>query len=143
MVKRQQRATLEDVAREAGVSTMTVSRVVNNTGRISEETRRHVHDVVMRLNYRPSRAARALVTRQTLMIAVVVPDVTNPYFAEIIKGAEDVAWEHGYGVLLANTNESQAREAAVLNQLEETTADGLIVVSSRLPENILLPLLER
>jgi LacI family transcriptional regulator len=122
---------------------MTVSRVVNNTGRISEETRRHVREIIGKLDYRPSRAARALVTRQTLMIAVVVPDITNPYFAEIVQGAEDAAWQHGYSVLLANTNENPEREEAVLRQLEESTVDGVIVVSSRLPDAVLLSLIEK
>jgi len=122
---------------------MTVSRVGNNTGRISEQTRRHVREVINRMDYRPSRAARTLVTRQTMMIAVVVPDITNPYFAEILQGAEEVAWAHGYSVLLTNTNENPAREEAVLSQLEETTADGLIVCASRLPDDVLLPLIEK
>lgn len=143
MARKERRVTIEDVAREAGVSPMTVSRVVNNTGRISDRTRRHVQDVISRMDYRPSRAARTLVTRQTKMIAIVVPDITNPYFAEILQGAEDVAWAHGYGVLLSNTNERPTREEAVLSQIEETTADGLIVCASRLADDVLLPLIAK
>lgn len=143
MVKRQQRITLEDVAQEAGVSPMTVSRVVNNTGRMSEETRQHVREVIARLNYRPSRAARTLVTNQTMMIGVMVPDITNPYFSEIVQGIEDVVWESGYSVLLANTNENAEREQAVLDHLDESTIDGLIVCSSRLPDEVLIPLIAK
>lgn len=137
------RVTLEDVAREAGVSTMTVSRVVNNTGRISQATRQHVKDVIARLGYRPSRAARALVTNNTMLIGVIVQDITNPYFSEIVQGIEDVASESGYSVLLVNTNETLEREEAALNQLDDSMIDGLIVCSSRLTDEKLLPLLER
>jgi LacI family transcriptional regulator len=143
MAKKRQRVTLEDVAREAGVSSMTVSRVINNTGRIGSETRARVREVINRLDYRPSRAARALVTSRTYLIGVVVPDITNPYFAEIVQGVEHVAWEHDFSVLLTNTDENPRREEAVLSQLDESTVDGLIVVSSRLPDATLLPLLER
>ncbi|HML20557.1 MAG TPA: LacI family DNA-binding transcriptional regulator [Aggregatilinea sp.] len=141
MNQRRERITLHDVAREAGVSPMTVSRVINNTGRISAATRDRVRDVIARLDYRPSRAARTLVTNQTNMIAVITPDITNPYFAEIVKGVEDLAWKRDYSVLLANTNENQAREKAVLSQLEDSTVDGIIICSSRLPDDDLYPLI--
>lgn len=137
------RVTLQDVARAAGVSTMTVSRVINNTGRISQATRDRVREIIVELDYRPSRAARTLVTHKTFMIALVVPDITNPYFAEIVQGVEHVAWERDYSVLLVNTNESPAREQAVLGQIEETTVDGIIVCASRLPDHALLPLIEK
>ena len=137
-----QRVTLEDVAREAGVSTMTVSRVVNHTGRISEATRQHVQEIIARLGYRPSRAARALVTNRTSMLGVIVPDITNPYFSKIVQGIEDIATEADYSVLLVNTNETPAREEAALNQLDDSTIDGLILCSSRLSEETLAPLLE-
>ena len=136
------RITLQDVAREAGVSPMTVSRVVNNTGRISEATREHVRAVIERLGYRPSRAARALVTRRTYMIGVIVPDITNPFFNTMVQGIEDVATEAGYSVLLVNTNETPAREEAALRHLDDSTIDGLIVCSSRLATDKLVSLLE-
>ncbi|MBN1681477.1 MAG: LacI family DNA-binding transcriptional regulator [Anaerolineae bacterium] len=142
-MERKQRVTLEDVAREAGVSTMTVSRVVNNTGRISQSTRQHVQSVIATLGYRPSRAARALVTNKTSMVGVIVPDITNPYFSKIVQGIEDVASERNHSVLLVNTNETPSREEAALNQLDDSTIDGLIACSSRLPTDILISLLER
>jgi LacI family transcriptional regulator len=143
MAKRQQRVTLEDVAREAGVSPMTISRVINNKGRFSEATRRHVLEVAERLGYRPNRAARTLVTNKTMMVGFVVPDITNPYFAEIFQGIEDVFWESGYNVLVANTNESTTRERTILAQLDDGTVDGIIACASRLPDEHLLPLLEK
>ena len=143
MSKRHQRITIEDVAREAGVSMMTVSRVVNGKGRISDETREYVREVAARLGYRPNRAARTLVTNRTMLVGFVVPDITNPYFAEIFQGIEEVFWQEGYNVLVANTNEIPARERAVLSQLDEATIDGLILCSSRLPDKVLFPLLKR
>jgi LacI family transcriptional regulator len=143
MTNKRQRITLDDVAREAGVSAMTVSRVINNTGRISSETREHVSDVIARLGYRPSRTARALVTNRTYMIGVVIPDITNPYFSEITQGVEETVREDDYSVILANTNESASREEVVLNHIDASMVDGLIVCSSRLPDEILLPQLER
>ena len=94
-----QKYTLADVANEAGVSMMTVSRVVNGKGEISDATRRQVQSVIDRLQYRPNRAARSLVTRRTYAIGIVVPDITNPFFANIVRGIEDEAWEHGYNIL--------------------------------------------
>jgi LacI family transcriptional regulator len=143
MPKKQQRVTLEDVARVAEVSMMTVSRVINNKGRISEETRQRVFDVIDKLGYRPNRAARTLVTNRTNLVAFVVPDITNPYFAEIFEGAEDTLRDEGYNVLVANTNETTSREKTILQQLENGTVDGLISCSSRLPDEELFPLLER
>lgn len=142
MPRRRQRVTIEDVAREAGVSSMTVSRVINDAPGVSAETRVYVREIIARLDYRPSRIARSLATNKTYMIGLVVPDITNPYFSEIVQGAEQVAWELDYSVLLANFNENPAREEALLIQLEETGVDGVILVSSRLPDDILLPLIE-
>lgn len=142
MNSKRKRVTLEDVARQAGVSAMTVSRVINHTGRISPATRQHVSEVIDALGYRPSRAARTLVTTKTWMIGVIVPDITNPYFAEIVHGIEDTAWDAGYGVLLANTNESPTREATMLGQIDESAVDGVIAVSSRLANDELEAFLE-
>lgn len=143
MAKKQHRVTVEDVAREAGVSMMTVSRVINNKGRISEQTRQHVSRIIEKLGYRPNRAARSLVTNRTYMVALVEPDITNPYFSGMFQGVEDVLRQEDYNVLVANTNETPAREKDILEKLDDTTVDGLIVCSSRLEDDVLFPLLER
>lgn len=142
MVKRQSRVTLADVAREADVSIMTVSRVINGTGRISDETRHHVQTIIDKLGYRPNRAARTLVTNRTYSVGFVVPDITNPYFTEVLQGVEEFFWKEGYNVILANTNEDLEREKAVLDQLDENTIDGLIVCS-RLPNDDLFSLIAK
>ena len=98
--------------------------------------------IIEKLGYRPNRAARTLVTNRTYTVGFVVPDITNPYFTEILQGVEEFFWQEGYNVLLVNTNEDIEREKAVLSQLEDTTIDGLIVCS-RLPDDVLFPLLAK
>lgn len=142
-MSQKQRITLGDVAKAAGVSMMTVSRVINNTGRISEETRQHVLQISRELGYRPNHAARTLVTNRSYRVAFIQPDITNPYFSEIFQGVEDVLGQHNYSLLVGNSNETPAKEQQILEKLDDTAIDGLIISSSRLPEDDLIPLLER
>jgi LacI family transcriptional regulator len=137
------RVTMADVAREAGVSLMTVSRVINNKGDVSAETRRHVLEIIGRMGYRPSGVARSLATQRTGALGLVVPDVGNPFFSGVARGAEDQAYAEGYNIFLCNTNEDPQREMAILQSLEEKRVDGLVLCSSRLTESLLLPLLAR
>lgn len=136
------RVTIADVALKAGVSMQTVSRVINNKSEISAVTRQRVLDVIQQLGYRPNRVARSLVTQQTFTIGLVIPDIANPFFSELTRGAEDVAWENGYNVLLCNTVEKEERERASLHLLEETRVDGVILCSSRMSDEELFPMLE-
>jgi len=137
------RITMADVAREAGVSLMTVSRVINNKGDVSAETRQQVLEIIERLGYRPSGVARSLATQRTGTLGLVVPDVGNPFLSGVARGAEDQAYTEGYNVLLCNTNEDPQREIAALQSLEEKRVDGLVLCSSRLAETLLQPLLAR
>ena len=129
-----QRVTMADVAREAGVSLMTVSRVVNNKAEISETTRQRVQQVIDRLDYRPSDIARGLVTDRTGTVGLVVLDNTNPFFSELARGVEHVAYAQRYNVFLCNTEEEPERELAVLRSLEEKRVDGVILCGSRLDD---------
>jgi LacI family transcriptional regulator len=135
--------TISDVAREAGVSAQTVSRVLNDKREISAPTRERVVGVIERLGYRPNSVARSLVSNRTFAIGLTVPDICNPFFPDIARGAEDTAREHGYEVFLCNTIEDPGREEAVLRALENRRVDGAVVCSSRLPDGRLLPWLER
>jgi LacI family transcriptional regulator len=126
------RVTMADVAREAGVSIMTVSRVVNDKGEISSGTRRRVLDVIERLGYRPSGIARGLATKRTGTLGLVVPDIANPFFSDMVRGVEDQAYARGYNVFLCNTEEDPDRELTILESLEEKRVDGLLLASSRL-----------
>jgi len=137
------KVTIADVAREAGVSSQTVSRVLNNKAEIKPETRRSVIEVIERLGYRPSSIARSLATNRTHTFGLVVPDIANPFWPEIARGIEDVAWERGYHVFLCNTTEAPQREEAVLQLLEDKRVDGVIVAGSRLPDERLRPLIDR
>ena len=128
------RVTMADVARQAGVSLMTVSRVINDKEGVSRATRRRVLRVVEELGYRPSGIARGLATRRTGTLGFVVPDVANPFFADVTRGAERVAYAEGYNVFLCNTDEDSERELAVLHSLEEKRVDGLVLCSSRLAD---------
>ena len=127
--------TLADIARELGVSKMTVSRAINNQPLINAETRARVLEVARRLNYQPNQHARALATNRSHLIGVVVPDLMHSYFAEIYRGVEAVARPLGYRNLICNTDEDAAKE------LDETEAllprtDGLIVASSLPPGKV-------
>ncbi len=125
------RVTIADVAREAGVSLMTVSRALNNKDGISLETRAHVLEVIQRLGYRPSGVARSLVTRRTGTIGLIVPDVSNPYFSGIAHGVTEIANQQGLSVLLCDTQEEPEQEPRFLAVLEEKQVDGLIVAAPR------------
>jgi LacI family transcriptional regulator len=129
------RVTMADVAREAGVSLMTVSRALNGKEGISDATRVHIQEVIGRLGYRPSSIARGLVTKRTGTIGLVVPDNSNPYFSEVARGVEHTAYANNYSVFLCNTEEDPQREKAVLHSLAEKYIDGLVLCSSRLAED--------
>jgi LacI family transcriptional regulator len=138
-----QRITMSDVAREAGVSLMTVSRVVNDKGEISPETRQRVQEVIERLDYRPSGIARSLAGGQTYTIGLVVPDIANPYFSGIAHGVASVANAEGFGVLLCDCEEDTSLELTMLDVLEEKRVDGVIVGAPRTSTEKLLPVLAR
>jgi LacI family transcriptional regulator len=135
------RVTMSDVARQAGVSLMTVSRVINNKGDVSNETRQRILEIIASLGYRPSAIARSLATKETCTIGLVIPDVTNPFFADIARGVEHLAYSKGYHVFLCNSEEDPQRELAVIQSLEEKRVDGLILCSSRLEEEKLADVL--
>jgi LacI family transcriptional regulator len=125
---------MSDVAQEANVSLMTVSRVVNNKDGIRSETRQKVQEVIERLGYRPSNLARGLVTQKTGTIGLVVPDNANPFFSEVARGVEHIAYNNGYTVFLCNTEENISREIDILRILDEHQVDGLILCSPLLED---------
>ncbi|MGE5251093.1 MAG: LacI family DNA-binding transcriptional regulator [Bacteroidota bacterium] len=126
------RPTLADVARAAGVSLMTVSRAINNRPGVSGDLRQSIVSLAQEMGYHPNTIARGLATRHTTAVGLMVPDNTNPFFAQIARGAEDIAYEKGYSVFLGNTNEEPARERTMLDSLWGKNIDGVISCSSRL-----------
>jgi LacI family transcriptional regulator len=141
--ERVNKITIADVAREAGVSRQTVSRVLNDKSEIRASTRESVMQVIERLGYSPSGIARSLATNKTLTVGLVVPDITNPFFPEIARGVEDVVRERGYEMFLCNSVEDPGREEHVLRALEDKRVDGTIICSSRLPDGRLFPRLRQ
>lgn len=123
--------TIEDVAAAAGVSKATVSRVISGTfAHIRPETRRRVEEAIQSLNYRPSAVARSLTSRRTFTVGMLVSDVANPFYGEVIHGVEDEAISVGYNVLLANTNYDTGRGMALVRSLIDRRADGVLIMSS-------------
>src|SRR5512139_4066855 len=106
------RIILADIAIAADVSLMTVSRTINNKPGVSTEVRQRIMSLAREMGYHPNSIARGLATRRTGTIGLVVPDNTNPFFAQIARGVEDFAYENGYSIFLVNTNEDPDRERA-------------------------------
>ena len=125
------RATIADVAARSGVSTATVSRVLSGTAPATPTTRDRVLAAVAALGYRPLAAARALKRNETQTIGLLVTDIENPFFPQIVRAVEDEARRHGLGVLLCNAADDPVREEAYLDLLLERRIDGLVVASSR------------
>lgn len=123
-------ATIKDVARAARVSVTTVSHVVNKTRFVSEEGRNRVEQAIRELGYVPSAVARSLQRSATNTLGMLIPNSSNPYFAEIVRGIEDRCFGAGYNLVLCNTDDEPRRQGMVLQVLAERRVDGLIVVSS-------------
>jgi LacI family transcriptional regulator len=119
-------ATLADIARELGISKMTVSRAINNDPLVKAKTRERVLEVSRRLNYQPNHFARALVTNRSFLIGVIVPDLMHSYFAEIMHGIGAVARSSNYQIVIGNTEEQVTREIKEVEALRVRT-DGLII----------------
>jgi DNA-binding LacI/PurR family transcriptional regulator len=121
------KVTIYDVAKEAGVSISTVSKVINNTGRISEKTRKKVLEVMETLRYQPSVVASALTGKRTRTIGLIIPDVANPFFSEIARKIEDRGRELGFNVLMCNTDNNPDTEEMYLSLLKQKSVDGIII----------------
>lgn len=120
-------ANIYIIAKEAGVSTATVSRVINRSGRVSEQTAKRVLDAVSKYNYVPNCTARSLSTSTSTTVGVIVPDIGNPFFSQLIDGITKVADESGLQVFLSNTSEDPVREHQVLRSMREQRLCGLII----------------
>ena len=127
-------ATIRDVAREAGVSTATVSRVLSRPELVNAETRASVVAAVETLGYTPNAAAKSLRTLRSGKLLVTVPDIANPFFALILQGIESAALRAGYSVLLGDTQHDDKREQQYALMLQRREADGLIFLGHRLPK---------
>ncbi len=128
--------TIYDVAREAGVSMATVSRVVNGNKNVKENTRKKVLEVIDRLDYRPNAVARGLASKKTTTVGVVIPNIANAYFATLAKGIDDIADMYKYNIVLANSDENDEKEINVVNTLFSKQVDGIVFMGYHLTDKI-------
>src|SRR3712207_7205927 len=122
--------TIQDVADRAGVSAMTVSRVINNHVRVASATRQRVIQAINELGYVPNALARGLLQGRTRTIALIVSDISNPFFTQVARGVEDIAQRNGYAVLLGNSDESVDKERQYVNIMLQNRVDGLLIAPS-------------
>ncbi|MEF3306198.1 LacI family DNA-binding transcriptional regulator [Paenibacillus sp. GYB003] len=118
--------TIYDIAKRANVSAMTVSRVINDSGRISPKTREKVKRIMEELNYVPNSTARSLVKQETKMLSLLITDITNPFFTTLARGAEDAAMALGYKLLFGNSDEKLSKEREYVDMVMSTRVDGLL-----------------
>jgi LacI family transcriptional regulator len=123
--------TIRDVAKRAGVAPTTVSRVVNNSGYVSKETRERVEAAIAELGYVPNTLARSLRFKKTNTLALVLPDITNPFWTTVARGVEDAASDRGFNVILCNTDESESKQAKYLTVLLQKQIDGIVLAPAR------------
>ena len=121
-------STIHDVAKLAGVAPITVSRVINNSGYINENTREKVEAAISKLGYVPNVLARSLKSKRTNTLALVFTDITNPFFTIIARGVEDTAGDAGFNVIFCNTDESQEKEDNYVQVILQKQVDGILLV---------------
>ena len=133
------RPKLKDIAKRLGVSSATVSRALADSELVAEETRKRILDMAIALDYRPNVSARSLRTRRSMSVLMVVRDVGNPFYLEVLKGVEAAAREAGYSVLMGNTENDPEREDEYFHMLRDGHADGMILMTGKLPTRYRLP----
>ena len=129
-------ATIKEISQRAGVSIGTVSNVLNGLPTVREAARKRVLDAIEKLEYEPSLLGRALRKDKTNMIVMVVPDITNPFFPSAVRGAEDVAFQNGFRLVLCNSDNDAAKEATYLREMRTYRPSGLIIVPASLSQGI-------
>ena len=136
-------ATIKDVAKKAGVSVATVSYVINGTRNVAPETAARVRAAMEELSYHPNAVAQSLRTRTTHVIGAVISDISNPFFATLIRGAEDCARENGYSLLICNTSEKLENELVYLQLLSRKRVDGMIIAPTGKNDGLIKDLIAR
>ncbi|MGG3466383.1 catabolite control protein A [Neobacillus pocheonensis] len=124
--------TIYDVAREANVSMATVSRVVNGNPNVKPVTRKKVLEVIERLGYRPNAVARGLASKKTTTVGVIIPDISNIFFAELARGIEDIATMYKYNIILSNSDQNKEKELHLLGTMLGKQVDGIVFMSGNI-----------
>lgn len=132
--------TIKDIAALTGVHLSTVSRVINGDPRISEKTRKDVLSVVEKMDYIPNKIAQGLKTKKTFTLGMLIPDITNPFFSEVARGAEDEANKNGYNIILCNSDDKLLKERTYLEVLKGRRVDGLILGTVHIKDESVLKL---
>lgn len=126
--------TIYDVAREANVSMATVSRVVNGNPNVKPSTRKKVLEVIERLEYRPNAVARGLASKKTTTVGVIIPDISNIFYAELARGIEDVATMYRYNIILSNSDLNEEKELTLLDNMYGKQVDGIVMMTERVTD---------
>ncbi|HJV46364.1 MAG TPA: catabolite control protein A [Bacillota bacterium] len=126
--------TIYDVAREAGVSMATVSRVVNGNPNVKPTTRKKVLGAIERLGYRPNAVARGLASKKTTTVGVVIPDIANAFFAELARGIDDIASMYKYNIILCDSDQRVEKEVHLINTLLEKQVDGIVFMGQEITD---------
>jgi len=132
-LKVREMATIEDVARMAGVSIATVSRAIHHPGKVAETTRKKVNAAIAKTGFTANAMAQSLRSKSSKMILAMVPDISNTFFANILLGLEAVATRRGYGLLIGNTENDPQTEATYLTYTRSNKADGIVLMTGHLP----------
>ncbi|WP_168878982.1 LacI family DNA-binding transcriptional regulator [Rhizobium sp. P28RR-XV] len=144
-----QKVGIRDVAKLAGVSTGTVSRVLNDHPSVTHELRTRVNTIIEELGYTPDPSARSMRSKISRLIGIVIPDLTNPFFSELVQSAEQAAATHGYNIIVMTSFDNAAKEADRIRQLTSRRVDGIILVPSndfhpiRLPKGLPIVVVDR
>jgi LacI family transcriptional regulator len=128
---------IREVAKKAGVSTATVSRTLNTPERVRGETAARVRQAALELGYQPDPYARALVSGRTHLLGLIVSDITNPFFPELVKSCEDLAVRKGYEVIVANTDYSPPRMSQCVQRMLERRTDGVAILTSEMDPDLI------
>ena len=136
-------SSIKEVAREAGVSTATVSHVINNTRYVSDEVRSRVEKAIEQCRYYPNAHARSLASGRSKIFGLVVSDIANPFFPELVKAIEEAAFERGYDTILSNTNYDAERTSHYVRRLIERNVAGVAVMTSEMSKELIDELAHR
>ena len=127
-MKKNKKISIKQIAQLSGVSVATVSRVINNNGRFSEETRQRVLDTIKKYDYTTNMAAKSLRVSKSKTIGVIVPDINNLFFAELVLEIENFFFDEGYSVFICNTGQNETKEKEYFKSLDSKMVDGIICI---------------
>lgn len=134
---KKKKVTIREVAKEAGVSVATVSRYLNKNGYVSDVSKGKIKAVMKRLDYKPNEIARGLARKKTNTIALIIPDIKNPFFPELVVAIDEVARSKGYSIILINTVEDELQDNNFWKSLQSRYVDGFIIAAFRFNKNVL------